>query len=180
MQESWYYSLMGAVSIVLVQQSSLQNLNLSDNRFVSLVEEDVAIWKTSVPPERIPEIGFRNIIADYTFVQFLSYFGDDSRLTTGYAASPIFFETIIQKDPFFRDFYLFLSQSVSVQAGDPDRAISLMNEGISHLAPNQPPDGFHILRYKGIDELLFAGDSKAAQSTFERAAGLGRAIQPTR
>lgn len=160
---------LGICSVTFIQQASLQNLRLAARNPLFLIDSEIKEWQP-VSLRRVPTAGFRNIVADYTFIKFLTYFGDESRLNTGYAASPAFFETIINKDPFFKDFYLFLSQSISINAGDPDRAISLMNVGVSHLKPDQPPDGYHILRYKGIDELLFAGDGKAAQSTFEKAA----------
>ena len=38
------------------------------------------------------------------------------------------------------------------------------------MEPTTVSDSFYIWRYKGIDELLFLGDGKAAQHSFETAA----------
>lgn len=160
----------GSLTVGFIQKSALQNLSLNvsglaaSSDFAS-EEHMLSTWKN------LPSLGFRNVTADYMFIQFLSYFGDDEvRSRTGYKLSPDFFETIIHCDPYFKDFYVFLSQSTSVYAGLPDKAIELMNGGVEKLAPNRPPDGYHIWRYKGVDELLFAGDSKAAQYSFKKAA----------
>ncbi|NJL40834.1 MAG: hypothetical protein HC899_31925 [Leptolyngbyaceae cyanobacterium SM1_4_3] len=45
-----------------------------------------------------------------------------------------------------------------------------MNEHISKLSPRVPDKAFFVWRYKGTDELLFLGDSQAAQRSFETAA----------
>ena len=160
----------GSLTVGFIQKSTLQNLSLNSSGFstsldLAAEEHMLNTW------EKLPSLGFRNVTANYMFLEFLSYFGDDEvRSRAGYKLSPDFFETIIRCDPYFKDFYIFLSQSISVYAGLPDKAVELMNGGVEKLAPNQPPDGYHIWRYKGVDELLFAGDSKAAQYSFEKAA----------
>lgn len=120
---------------------------------------------------RIPTFGLNNLIADWTFLQFLQYFGaDELRAQTGYGLSPDYFESILPKDPYYTYFYLFLSGSSSIYAGQPDRTVSLMNEGLSYMTPQVPDDGYLVWRYKGTDELLFLGDSAAAQQSFQTAA----------
>lgn len=118
-----------------------------------------------------PTIGFDNLLADSVFVQFLQYFGDDeAREQVGYAKSPEFFETLISLDPHYRDFYIFLSGSSTLYAGKPEKTVQLMASGLSQLSPNQPPDSYYIWRYKAVDELLFLGDTEAAQNSYNFAA----------
>ncbi len=118
-----------------------------------------------------PSFGFDNLIANGTFLNFLQYFGNvDARRQVGYRVSPEFFEVIVDKDPRFVDPYLFLSTSTSLFAGQPERAVVMMQRGTAAMTPTLPPGGFRVWRYKGIDQLLFLGDGDGARQSFETAA----------
>lgn len=120
---------------------------------------------------QLPTFGFDNIIADWIFINFLQYFGDDEvREKTGYSLSPEYFEVILARDPYFLQAYLFLSTSTSLYAASPERSVALMGKGLKSLFPKIPPRSYYVWRYKGIDELLFLGDAKAAKQSFETAA----------
>ena len=48
--------------------------------------------------ERLPTFGFDNVLADWVFLNFLQYFGDqDARRITSYQLSPEYFEVIIDR-----------------------------------------------------------------------------------
>lgn len=118
--------------------------------------------------QQTPTFGFNNLVADWTFISFVEYFGDEpARAKTGYGLSPEYFEVILARDPRFLTAYFFLSGSTTLYAGMPERSVALMNQGLKSLSPKVPPESYFIWRYKGIDELLFLGDSKAAQHSFE-------------
>jgi hypothetical protein len=120
---------------------------------------------------KLPTFGFSNLLADWVFLGFLQYFGDaPARAKAGYQLSPEYFEVILGHDPYFRDGYLFLSSSTSLYAGMPERSVAIMAKHLKQLSPQTPPKSYYIWRYKGIDELLFLGDAKAAQHSFEMAA----------
>lgn len=121
--------------------------------------------------QKTPAIGFDNLIADWTLINFLQYFGDDDvREKTGYSLSPEYFEVILERDPHFLQAYLFLSTSTSMYAAMPERSLALMKKGLKSVSPKVPQNSYYIWRYKGIDELLFLGDAKAAKKSFETAA----------
>ncbi|NEP01713.1 MAG: hypothetical protein F6K58_24270 [Symploca sp. SIO2E9] len=121
--------------------------------------------------EKIPAFGFDNLLADWVFIGFLIYFGDnEARALTDYRLSPEYFEVIIGRDPKFLDAYLFLSASSSLYAGMPERSVALMLKGLESLSPQISPRSYYIWRYKGIDELLFLGDADSARKSFEKAA----------
>ena len=125
--------------------------------------------------QKMPTFGFDNLVADWFFLRFLQYFGDDAaRAKTGYGLSPEFFQVIIPRDPFYRLFYLFLSGSTSNFAALPEQSVALMAQGLERLTPTVPPDSFYIWRYRGVDELLYLGDGKAAQKSFQTAAEWAR------
>ncbi|MDX2255543.1 MAG: hypothetical protein NW214_08520 [Pseudanabaenaceae cyanobacterium bins.39] len=117
--------------------------------------------------------GFNNMIANFAFLQFLQYFGDDvarNQFQTGYSLSPHYFENIIARDPRFISAYIYLSSSVSMFAGSPSEAIALYSRGLSSLDPKVQPDSYLIWRYKAIDQLLFLGDDKGARESYLKAA----------
>ncbi len=119
----------------------------------------------------LPTFGFRNLFSNWTFFNFLVYFGDEElRAETGYQLSPEFFEIIVDQDPYFIDSYLFLSGSTTLYAGQPERSVQLVERGLKSLAPNRPPRAYLAWRYKATDELLFLGRTNAAQASYETAA----------
>ncbi|MFZ4640546.1 MAG: hypothetical protein ACOYMP_09115 [Nodosilinea sp.] len=121
--------------------------------------------------KQAPDLGYANLVADWTFLNFLQYFGDaEVRNRIGYGVSPEFFEVIVEKDPRFLTPYLFLSASTSIFAGAPDRSVALMTKGSKAMTPTVPVGGYRLWRYLGIDQLLFLGDGQAARQSFQMAA----------
>lgn len=121
--------------------------------------------------QRLPSFGFDNLIADWAFLQFLQYFGDEpARTKTGYGLSPKFFEIIVDRNPRFFESYISLSTSVSLYSGKPEQAVALMEKGLQSLSPQTDSKAYHIWRYKAVNELLFLGDSQAAQQSHLKAA----------
>ena len=121
--------------------------------------------------ENMPSLGFRNLLADSVFLSFLQYFSDVSDgNNVDENLSPLFFESIISLDPFYRNYYLFLSSSTTLYAAQPQKTIEIMDRGLEKIDPGTMPDSFYIWRYKAVDELLFLGDSQSARKSFEKAA----------
>lgn len=158
---------------VLLQRPQLDQLRgsaqgLSDAELAqqqTRTQRDLALLK------QLPDLGFRNLVANWAFLQFLQYFGDDeARDRTGYALSPDFFEVVLGRDPYFLDGYLFLSSSSSLFAGQPERSVEIIEANLPKLTPKLPDRAYYIWRFKAIDELLFLGDSNAAKQSFTKAA----------
>jgi hypothetical protein len=125
--------------------------------------------------KKTPSFGFDNAIADWTFLNFLQYFGDaPARAKTDFTLSPDYFEVVLDRDPYFLNAYTFLSTSSAMYAGLPDRSTAIARQGLSSLKPNVPPQSYYAWRQLGIDELLFLGDSQAAKKSFETAASWAR------
>ncbi|MCL1492803.1 MAG: hypothetical protein M1G31_18880 [Pseudanabaena sp. Salubria-1] len=123
-----------------------------------------------LPPQGF---GFNNMIANFTFLQFLQYFGDDiarNNFQTGYSLSPLYFANIIDRDPRFASSYIYMSSSVSMFAGAPSKAIEIYNKGLRSLNPDQQPSAYTIWRYKATDQLLFLGDAKGARESYLKSA----------
>ena len=121
--------------------------------------------------KKLPSFGYDNLMADWVYLSFLQYFGDDPiRDKTGYSLSPEYFEVILEHDPRFISAYLSLSTSTSMYAAMPERSVSLMEKGLKSLSCWVPSKSYYIWRYKGIDELLFLGNLAAAKQSFARSA----------
>lgn len=121
--------------------------------------------------EKIPVFGFTNLVADWTYLNFIQYFGDTTaRQLTGYSLSPEYFAVIVQHNPRLVDAYFYLSPATSLFAGRPDRSVALIAQGLQSITPTIDHTAYLLWFYKGADELLFLGDDRAARHSYEMAA----------
>ena len=119
--------------------------------------------------KKASSFGFENLVADWTMLQFLQYFGDsEARNQTGYSLSSDYLEVITQNDPRFTLAYLIISPASSMFAGTPERTVELMNRGLEYMTPDLPKAHF-VWLYKGIDEILFLGDLQKARKSYLKA-----------
>ena len=119
----------------------------------------------------MPSFGFDNLIADWTFLKFLQYFGDDeARRVTGYNLSEDYFDIVTRLDPRWADIYLFLSTAVSFYQGKPEIGVKLIERGTNALSPQIHPQAWIVWRTKGLDELLLLGDIPESIRSHEMAA----------
>lgn len=161
------------LGIVLFQFPKLQKLLYNQQTTSSeIIEKDLKAEKLRLSLlKRMPAFGYDNLIANWAYLNFLQYFGDDEiRAKTGYSLSPEYFEVIIERDPRFLEAYLALSTSTSLYAAVPKRTINMIEKGLKSLSPQVQEKSYYVWRYKAIDELLFLGDSQAAQESFLMAA----------
>ena len=164
---------LGAIAaIAALQIPALQQLQADRTLTDDELQQQLTIEATRLDVlERSPAFGFDNLFADWVFLGYIQYFGDDeARQRTDYSLSPEYFEVILNRDPRFILAYTFLSTSVSQYAGQPEIAVDIMNENIDKMTPHAPPDSFYVWRQKAIDELLFLGDAEAARDSFLTAA----------
>jgi len=156
---------------VILQLPKLHSLTHTVNDSTEYFKEE-EFERTQLALFKQPlSLGFNNLIADWAFLKFLQYFGDGlARQKTGYSLAPEYFEVIVNQDPRFIKPYLFLSAASSIYAGRPDRTVALMEKGLKSISPNNSTDSYLIWIYKAADELLFRGDTKAAQQSYEMAA----------
>ncbi|MGL5080299.1 MAG: hypothetical protein ACRC8A_02315 [Microcoleaceae cyanobacterium] len=119
----------------------------------------------------LPHFGFENLLADWTFLNFLQYFGDEAlREKLGYQLNDDYFDVITALDPRWVEIYIFLSTSVSFYQGQPETAVKFMERGTNALSPGRPPEAWLVWRIKAIDQLLLVGDTAGAVHSLEMAA----------
>ncbi|MEA5451564.1 hypothetical protein VB780_23510 [Leptolyngbya sp. CCNP1308] len=171
----WVLPIVLLVALIPLQRQRLATLQDRSATDQSLERQDQATAAALTLGQKMPTFGFDNLAADWFFLRFLQYFGDDeARAKTGYGLSPEFFKAIIPNDPYYRMFYLFLSGSTSNFAVQPEQSVAITAQGLERLTPTLPPDSFYIWRYRGVDELLYLGDGRAAQRSYQTAADWAR------
>lgn len=165
-------AIVGIAGVVALQWPRLQAQTTTQ-----AIDPDAATAAHTLQAEQLslrkllPSFGFGNLIADWTFLEFVQYFGDAPlREVTDYSLSGDFFEVVVDQDPYFMDAYLFLATATSFYTAQPETTINLLGQGLQAMAPALPPDAYLLWRYKALDELLLLGDSQAAQQSFSQAA----------
>jgi hypothetical protein len=161
-------ALAAFVGVIAIQRSQL------DRSFAGTIDPQQAeaqeAWRLKLL-KQMPAFGFDNLVADWTFLNFLQYSGDTpAREQTGYSLGEPYFDLITQRDPRFVGVYLFLSGTVSHQLAKPERAIEFMDRGTAALSPQIDPKAFQVWRFKGLDQLLLVGDVPGAIQSHEMAA----------
>lgn len=161
------------MSILYLQSRRLSLIEAEESRQRTKDEylhEESQMQKKLSLVSKNPAFGYDNLVADWTFLNFLQYFGDEkARPQTGYRLAPKFFSVIVDKDPLFLEIYPYLSASVSLFAGRPQQTIQLLDKGIQAIPPSLQPEAYFLWQSKGIDELLFLGQTQAAQRSYEMA-----------
>lgn len=150
----------------------------SDRLWVEQEEKKLKAMQ-KLPPRGF---GFNNLIADYTFISFLQYYGDDvARVEhkTGYGLSKEYFQIIVSRKPYFFSSYSYLASSISVLSGEPQTSIALIEKALEQLAPERFPLTYTLWQIKAIDEMLFLGDNqRAKKSTLKAIEAIDRAKFP--
>lgn len=118
-----------------------------------------------------PTLGFDNLVANWSYLSFVQYFGDKSaRETIGYSLVPDYFEAVSDRDPQFVRAYLTLAIANSMYAGNPELTVVLIDRILKSASPKTIPNISLLWSSKGLDELLYLGDIKAAQNSYKMAA----------
>jgi hypothetical protein len=120
---------------------------------------------------QFPKLSYDNLLANLSYLNFIQYFGDSkARKYTGYHLNPDFFRIIVNRDPLFLDIYPYLSASVTLYSGQPQKSVDLIQQALSQIPPKLQTDAYFLWQAKGTDELLFLGKNKDAQQSYEMAA----------
>ena len=143
---------------------SVQKLNRANYIIQEQEQAKLIDWQ-----KRSPNWGFSNLKADWSYLNFVQYFGDkDARETIGYRLIPNYFEAIAHIDPRFAEAHLKLSIANSMYAGDPETTIALMQQVLDSIEPISQ-EAVAVWTSKGLDELLFMGDKEAAIESYKMA-----------
>lgn len=120
--------------------------------------------------KKMPAFGFDNLLADWSWLQFLNYFGDgEVREKIGYSLSPDFLEAVVNHDPRYVRAYFLLAPATSIFAGEPERGVKAISKGLESITPDTSPEGYYLWVYKGIDEMMFLNDIESAKESYKMA-----------
>jgi len=160
-----------AVTIGVLQFSQVRSLQQTQT--AQVYQEQVQQERLRLQLlQQIPSFGFDNLIADWTFLQYLQYFGDDeARAETGYDLALDYLDLVIDRDPRFLGAYDFLATAGSIYAAEPQKTDEIIERGLQSVTPRVPERSYYIWRQKAINELLFLENAQAdAQRSFQKAA----------
>jgi hypothetical protein len=158
--------------IVYLQAPQLAALKQPKSLNKAVLQQEEAKTKVGLQiAKTLPAFGFDNLLADWHFIDFIQYFGDNEvRQKAGYGAAMEYLDAILDRDSRFLYAYFYLSSTGSLYAGQPERSVSLMDQGLKSLSPQVPDRSYYIWRLKGVDELLFLGRVTDARNSMQTAA----------
>lgn len=165
--------ILSMTAIASLQWPKLSQLKSAQvERSSSQLQREVAQEAISLKLlQHLPNFGFDNLVADWAYIKFLIYFGDDpAREQTSYELTPQYFEIALNEDRRFIPAYFGMSSSVSLYLGRPELSVEMMQKGLQSLSAKDPHRAYYIWRYLGTDQLLFLGDGEAARDSFAKAA----------
>ncbi len=159
-------SLLGScLGIILLLQWPRSDLAQRNNQIL-----------TAVPYLPKPEVvenfsfGFRSVLADYYWLEFLQYFGDTAaRKLTGYGANTAYLRLVATLDPQFVAAYAAGGFAIAEAQQQPERALHFMEQGITLNKAKHLPMMWELYhRYAGV-AFLYKKDYRTAAHYFEQA-----------
>ncbi|MDJ0649552.1 MAG: hypothetical protein QNJ60_12680 [Xenococcaceae cyanobacterium MO_188.B19] len=156
---------------ILLLQSNYRSKIISKSKKTNFLQEEQRLNSRINLQQIIPTFGFDNLKADKLFLSFIQYFGDKSaREETGYTLTPKYFATLMKYDTNFVDAYLTMANANTMYAGQPEKTISFIEELLDYSTVKSDSELYSLLwLYKAYDELLFLGDIKAAEFSYNQA-----------
>ena len=155
------------IVILQAQQYKKSVKQLNRANYLSQEEEQAKLIKFQ---QKTSNLGFDNLAADLSYLNFVQYFGDrHARETIGYKLVPDYFETISTIDPRFTQAHLRLAIANTMYAGQAEKTVALIEEVLTAVDP-ESEDAALLWTSKGLDELLFFGDKEAAIESYQTAA----------
>ena len=155
--------------IVILQGQQYKNSvkRLDRANYLSQEQEQAKLIKLQ---QNTPNLGFTNLAADLTYLNFVQYFGDRyARETIGYRLVPNYFDTISSLDPRFTQAHLRLDIANTMYAGHAEQSLALIEEVLAVVEP-ESEDAALLWTSKGLNELLFFGNKDAAIQSYKTAA----------
>jgi hypothetical protein len=118
---------------------------------------------------RTPSLGFDNLLADWLYLQFIQYFGDnEARDKSDYSLLSEYFQQLVERDPRFNDAISKLDVALSLFAGDPQKSVEILTQALQNQPAKfeTPIRSYYLWRAKGNNELLLLGDTESAKKSY--------------
>jgi hypothetical protein len=159
-----------SIIILQIPETKVQNSKLTVSEYQKLNNQEQLNLTFF---QKLPSLGFQNILADWLYLKFIQYFGDSqAREKIGYTLSPDYFTQIVDRDPRFVDAMIKLDTATSIFAGNPRKSVDLLAKSLDQIPSKLISVGtpsYYLWLYKGIDELLFLGNPKMAKKSYKMA-----------
>lgn len=157
-------------SLIKLQQNQISHIKNNLEK-ADYVEQEKYLKAKVKLQQNIPTFGFNNLFANWNYLQFIQYVGDnEARDITGYSIITDYFKTGVKQDPNFVQSHLTMSSANSLFAAEPEKTIEFLTEVSKKVNPEAVYYSFFLWTYKATDEILFLGDLEAAKNSYLMAA----------
>ncbi|HHP7232578.1 MAG TPA: hypothetical protein ACFCUY_17180 [Xenococcaceae cyanobacterium] len=155
---------------IITLQNRHKKIQLSQSKNISYLQEESQIQSTINLYKVAPNFGFKNLKADWLFLNFIQYFGDTmARDQTGYSLTSEYFAAIVKNDRQFMQAYITLANANTMYAAQPETTVNLIEDILnSSSLVNSAQLHSALWFHKAYDELFFLGDIKAAQVSYNQ------------
>ncbi len=116
-------------------------------------------------------LGYRNLGASWLWLELIQYYGDaPARAQTGYGLAYEYFDHMLRLDPSFFLGYRLSSLVLAYQAGQPEKAIEILDRGLRQFNPQNNPDAWKLYVDRALINFMFLGDAEAGRNDYYQAA----------
>jgi hypothetical protein len=157
-----YGGLLYARKLTLASKIKLnQNLSSQIDEVLYLPKKEALLYTS---------FQYRNVVADIIWFYAVNYFGKHWKTDKNYEWFESLCDAVTELDPGAIHVYQFAAMMLSWELGKPERAVAILDKGITHN-----PDSWFIRYFRGFVYFYFFKDKARALQDFKAAALLPNA-----
>jgi tetratricopeptide (TPR) repeat protein len=123
------------ILVVRLQLPMLERINLGElENAEARKNRNIALANT------LGWLGYRNLGASWLWLELIQYYGDaPARTQTGYGLAYDYFDHMLRLDPHFLLGYRLSSLVLAYRAGQPEKAVEILDRGLQQFKPPKQP-----------------------------------------
>lgn len=154
------------ILVVRLQLPMLERINLGElENAEARKNRNIALANT------LGWLGYRNLGASWLWLELIQYYGDaPARAQTGYGLAYDYFDHMLRLDPRFFLGYRLSSLVLAYRAGQPEKAVEILDRGLQQFNPQNNPDAWRLYVDRALLNFMFLGDAEAGRNDYYQAA----------
>ncbi|MFS8858539.1 hypothetical protein NW851_11865 [Synechococcus sp. H55.7] len=159
-------ALLCGILVVRLQVPMLERINLE-----ALENAEARKNRNIALATTLGWLGYRNLGASWLWLELIQYYGDaPARAQTGYGLAYEYFDHMLRLDPNFFLGYRLSSLVLTYQAGQPEKAVEILDRGLQQFNPQNNPDAWRLYVDRALINFMFLGDAEAGRRDYYQAA----------
>ncbi|MFS8776927.1 hypothetical protein [Synechococcus sp. W70.1] len=159
-------ALLCGILVVQLQLPMLERINLE-----AIENAEVRKNRNIALANTLGWLGYRNLGASWLWLELIQYYGDArARAQTGYGLAYEYFDHMLRLDPSFFQGYRLSSLVLAYWAGQPEKAIEILDRGLQQFTPQNNPDAWRLYVDRALINFMFLGDAEAGRNDYYQAA----------